>query len=132
MSPLIRYSGLAFLTVEYLLEHLQLMSFMRMSLETGNTWNTDADDTWDALENLALRFEDSSHDALYWIGLALTLIVFFAYFILYPWIHRLHKENNSCFQWFIIFLDHIIFGCGFIPIVANLSPVWYCNSTGEM
>ena len=50
------------------------MSYMRRATNIeGETWNSDADDAFDALEDLALRNSGDSYIAFYIISVILTV-----------------------------------------------------------
>jgi hypothetical protein len=128
-----RYVGLTLVTLMILFQHLQAMSFLRYAMDlTKGNWNSDAKDTFGELENLALRFEDDTFIGIYATSLFCAYVSFIVYFVFHYQIHEANKKQNSILSPFIWFWDHIIFGFGFIPIIANLTEVQYCNANKDI
>mmetsp|Transcript_32396 Transcript_32396/g.56062 ORF Transcript_32396/g.56062 Transcript_32396/m.56062 type:complete len:306 (+) Transcript_32396:2567-3484(+) len=123
-----RYVGLFLVSLMLLFQHLQVMSFARYSMDlTRGNWNSDAKDTFGDLENLALRFKDDTFIGIYATALFCSFVSVIVYFVFHYQIHEANIKQNSIWTPIIWFWDHIIFGFGFIPIIANLTEVQYCD-----
>ena len=127
-----KYLAIAALGCEMLIEHLQAMSFMKDAPKPGDSWNSGANDFFDVLKALALRFDGNAFIALYVIAIVLVIIPSVAYFVFATQIHRWNKQQNSPATPVIWFFDHIVFGIGFVPIVAHMTEVQFCDVSGDI
>lgn len=87
-------------------------------------WNSDNDDYFDGLEDLALKFEDDTWWALFWV-LSISSIVCTLVFIVVYWFYS--KYNPAFF-----ILEYGLFGVFFIPIVGNAAQTIYCDINLDM
>lgn len=128
-----RWVGLLAVTVEILIEHVQVMSYgKRMVDPVYYTFNTKAFDTFDGMENIALRFSGSGFITVYIVFLVLSFLCFFAYLPLSPLLHKWNRQKGSFASPSIWFFDHIVFGVCFIPAVAAFAEVTYCDEKGKI
>ncbi|OMJ80337.1 hypothetical protein SteCoe_19435 [Stentor coeruleus] len=129
-----KYLGLLLLSIEILIEHFQVVSFIKDSLNPeGQSWNSSASNLFDGLsstffipvdeDNFKLCFITSS----ILIGLSLIL-----YLILSKQIHEINKGPLTYWLILIQILDHILFGLGFNMMLACLLGPYGCNIETEL
>lgn len=128
-----RWLGLVAVTLEILIEHVQVMSFgKRMVDPEYYSFNSKAVDTFEGLEKIALRFTDSGMITVYVVFLVLSVICFFAYLPLSSLLHRWNRQKGSFVSPSIWFFDHIVFGVCFIPAVSAFAETMYCDADGNI
>ena len=119
-----RILGIVALFTEYLIEHLQTMSYMKSAGK--DSWKSDANDSFDNLKKLALRFSGDDFLGLYYFSIVLISFTVIAYLILQKHIHTLNaKANSTPLIWVI---EHIIFGLGFVPILSQFRIPQFCDT----
>jgi hypothetical protein len=125
-----RFIGLAFTSVVILLQHIQAMSFGRYAMDlTKGSWSSDVKSMFGDFENIALRFDDTPFFYTFAASLAVSFFSVIAYFLLHSKIHEANQQQGSLWTLMIWVWEHVVFGCGFIPIIANLTEVQYCDSS---
>jgi hypothetical protein len=68
-------------TIYTLIEHFQVMAFMKEAVEDG--WNSDAHDFFDDLENMALVFSDGDFTAVFWTLTVCSIFFLFVFLGVY-------------------------------------------------
>lgn len=121
-----RYVCLAALTIEILIEHVQVMSFLRYAPDNSVTWNSDAHDAFKGLEKIALRFDGDAFIGIYITAAVVVFVALVLYIALNEKLHQWNRKQNTLACIFIWFFEHIIFGIGYIPIISQFVAVQYC------
>lgn len=120
------------LSVEILIEHIQVMSFLKDAPDSSVTWNTDALKFFDDIAKISLRFTGQPFLDLY---IAAAVLVFAALVLYLGFNERLHnwnRKDNTFVCFWIWAFEHIVFGVGYIPILAQFVAVQYCAADGTM
>ena len=116
-----------------LFEHAQVMSYGNRMVDTAkySNWNSDSKNLFDGLEKLALRFTGSGFVVIYTFAMIFSVLGLLVYLALMPQIH--HWNKGPGLGWVAIALiDNVIFGLGFVPMMAVLSEVQYCTDSGDL
>ena len=128
-----RYLALAAVAIEIYCEHLQAMSYMRDSTKpSGDNWNSDAKDAFDGLKKLALRLSDSNYMVLFVLSTVLIGLSFGLYIALADRLHAANKTAGSKLTPCIWLVEHVIFGIGFVPLIAQFAQTQFCNSSNNL
>lgn len=127
-----RYLCLFALSIEVLIEHIQAMSFLKTAPDRSVNWNSDAIDMFEGLEKISLRFYDSTFMGLYITAAVIVFVSLILYIALNRPIHRLHRRKNTLTCIVVWFFEHILFGVGYIPILAQFVQVQYCKTDGTI
>mmetsp|Transcript_12637 Transcript_12637/g.12720 ORF Transcript_12637/g.12720 Transcript_12637/m.12720 type:complete len:304 (+) Transcript_12637:9-920(+) len=121
------------ITIEILVEHAQVMSFLKSAPDpTDNLWNSDAVDAFDGLKKIALRFDDDAFMGIYITSIAVVGATFILYLILGTKVHKWNKGQDTWGTLAIWFVEHIIYGIGFVPIISQYVAPQYCNLYSEL
>ena len=124
--------GVAALAVEIYFSHLQLMSYMEYGVEPGESWDSDTSDYFAESKKLAMRFSQDNFTGMYILSTILVCVIFLAYLILGSWLHRKNSQPDSVMTPVIWVVDHIIFGLGWVPILAQYADSQICNPTLQL
>ncbi|CAG9325465.1 unnamed protein product [Blepharisma stoltei] len=128
MSKGLRYLCLAGVSAIMLFEHLQLMSYIKKATKPdADDWNSSARSAFDGLKSIALRFTGDSFFAIYIISCIVSFLTFAIYIAFSKKIHEANK-SESPLRYLIWFVEYIIYGIGFVPMIGALAEVQYCNS----
>lgn len=115
-----------------LLQHFQLASFYRHAMkESDGNWKSDPRDVFSNLEDLALRFYGDTFMGFYYLSVVLSIGSALVYILFHRWIHLANLKPNFSTP-FVVMWEYLIFGFGFVPMVANLAEVTFCDSNEDV
>lgn len=124
--------GRFLLTLFAVCEHVQLMSFGKRILGEGEDhWQDSAGDIFDGMKKIALRFEDHGLIAVYILSVVFSLSFLTFYLIFTNKVHVWNRQSGLL-AYLILAIDHIIFGLGFVPMIAAFAEMQLCNSDGNL
>ena len=124
-----RFLGLTLVSFEILLEHMQLLSFLKYSLNTeGESWNSSASDFLDGLESSFTLDVESNYQTLFASGAILVSVLLLLYLSLSSFIHNQNMLSppSPC-TWLILLIDHIVGGLFYINLLKIFLSPQYCN-----
>ena len=129
-----RYIGLSLLSVEMIVEFLQVLPFIADSAHpNGDGWNDSASDFIGDLKDLVLITPDENeYTAAYVVSCVFIGIIFTAYVALNS---QVHKYNQKDFYWtspVFVIADHVIIGLGFVIMVSILTDTLFCNESSNL
>lgn len=127
-----KYVCMFALSIEILIEHAQLMSFVGESQTSSSQWNSNATSAFNGLRKIALRFYDSTFMGLYITATIIVFVTLAIYAALNQKLHDLNKSKNVPASIGIWFFEHILFGIGYVPILSQFVSVQYCGNDNNM
>jgi hypothetical protein len=115
-----------------LLQHFQLASFYRHAMKRSDgNWESEPRDFFGGLEDLALRFYGKTFIGFYYLAVVLSIGSAVLYVLLHEWVHKSNVKVNLMTP-LSMFWEYVIFGFGFVPMIANLTEVTYCDADEDM
>mmetsp|Transcript_19604 Transcript_19604/g.36031 ORF Transcript_19604/g.36031 Transcript_19604/m.36031 type:complete len:292 (+) Transcript_19604:1605-2480(+) len=115
-----------------LLQHFQLASFYRHAMKrTQGNWESEPRDVFANLGDLALRFYGDTFMGFYYTALVISIGSALFYVLIHEWIHRANLKVNFLTP-LAMFWEYIVFGFGFVPMVANLAEITYCDESEDL
>lgn len=115
-----------------LLQHFQLASFYRHAMKrTDGNWESEPRDVFANLQELALRFYGDTFIGFYYLSISLSIGSAVFYILFHEWIHRANVKVNFLTP-VAMFWEYIIFGFGFVPMIANMAEVTFCDASEDM
>jgi len=113
-------------------EHVQLMSFGKRIVGEGTDhWTDSAGDIFDGMKKVALRFEDSGLLVVYILAQVFSLLFLGLYLVFSSKVHAWNRQPGFI-AFLILSIDHIIFGLGFVPMLAAFAEMQLCNADGNL
>lgn len=118
------------LTLCALCEHVQVMSFGNRMLDNED-WQSGAKDLFDGMGKVALRFTGTGYLVIYVLSLVFSLSFLCLYLGLTVKVHQWNRTPGA-FSLVFLFIDHVIFGLGFVPMLAAFAETQLCNGNGNL
>lgn len=129
-----RYLSLLMLSLECLIEHCQVLSFIKDSLNpSGKSWNSSALDFFEALsDSFLIPIDQDTFKISFMISSIIISLLLLLYLIFNRHIHNLNKGKLTFTLLSIQFIDHIILGIGYIIMLKIFLIPYGCNEKSQL
>jgi hypothetical protein len=124
-------AGVLFVILMSLVQLFQCLSFMKYAPKSENKWHSETTDFFDGCKKVALRFDGDTFIALYSISIGICVSSFVLYIVFGKYIHKVNKHVKPA-TYILYFIEYVIFGCGFIPMISKFIEVQFCNNDSKI